>query len=100
MLNLLITSGIQCSPAVHTVAMIETHHHVGVRVEVSGWLTCLPWGNGERRSEVSEPQEEDSDSSVVNFRPTLGEAGGRRLHTCAWMCSQMRRNRRMLPGSG
>lgn len=58
---------------------------------------CFPGGKGESLSEVSEPHEDDSESSVVNLRPTLGEAGGRRLHTCAWMCSHIRRNRRMFP---
>ena len=48
-------------------------------------------------SEVSEPAEEDSESSAANFRPTRGEAGGRRPHTCVCRCSQMRRNRRMFP---
>lgn len=58
---------------------------------------CLPAGKGDSRSDVSEPHDEDSDSSVVNFRPTRGDAGGRRLHTCDWMCSHIRRNRRILP---
>lgn len=46
-------------------------------------FTCFADGwNGESLSEVSDPQDEDSESSVVNFLPTLGDAGGRLLQTC------------------
>ena len=60
-------------------------------------ITCLVPGYGESRSDVSDPQLELSLSSVVNFLVARGDGGGRRLHTCDWMCSHTRRNRRMLP---
>jgi len=63
-------------------------------------ITCLVPGYGESRSDVSDPQLELSLSSVVNFLVARGEGGGRRLHTCDWMCSHTRRNRRMLPAFG
>lgn len=52
---------------------------------------------GESLSEVSLPQLEDSESSVVNLREALGDEGGCLLHTCDWMCSQTLLNLRILP---
>ncbi|GBN27071.1 hypothetical protein AVEN_269374-1 [Araneus ventricosus] len=46
---------------------------------------------------LSEPQEELSLSSAVGRRLILGEWFGRRPRIWAWMCSQIRLNRRMGP---
>lgn len=58
---------------------------------------CLVPRYGESLSEVSLPQLEDSESSVVNLREALGDEGGCLLQTCDWMCSQTLLNLRILP---
>jgi hypothetical protein len=51
-------------------------------IKVKG-ITCLVPGYGDNLSDVSEPQLELSLSSGANLRDARGEAGGRRLQTCA-----------------
>lgn len=54
---------------------------------------------GDNLSDVSDPQLELSDKSVLNFLVARGEDGAFLAHICVWMCSHTLRKRLILPVS-